>query len=381
MNTVQRAEEVDGIRLAALLGICVVNLPFMGLPIAEAFSPPSESLDRLAMVLVGSLFQIKFFLLFAFVFGWGVASVRISATYLSPAVVRARYFRRQAALALFGVAHALLVFTGDILLLYGVVGLLLWPLREASPQRLFRCSLIAIAFSMMALATLAVGLDMAMAKGVLMSAYPEAGLAGDYWQTLVARVKDWPATFGFLCLLQGPLIFAAFCLGMLSVRVNLFQPGSEAFTRLQRRVPQLLLIAIPTNIWYAVTVGDLWQGQPEILQLAGFTAIAVGAPALAACYLVAIVNVVRRLRLPDVFLQAGRNSLSVYILQGIMSGWVFGGYGLGLFDRLGQALMLPLSIVIALLSILLVGWYASHLGRGPLEPWFRRLAGVSPDRQ
>ena len=69
-TTPARNTAVDTIRLVGLVGICVVNLPFIALPGAAGLVLPDAGLDRLAMLTVETLFQAKFFLLFSFVFGW-----------------------------------------------------------------------------------------------------------------------------------------------------------------------------------------------------------------------------------------------------------------------------------------------------------------------
>lgn len=73
--------------------------------------------------------------------------------------------------------------------------------------------------------------------------------------------------------------------------------------------------------------------------------------------------------------RAGRNSLSVYVGQGLLAGFVFGAYGLGLFAELGFAVLLPVAVLIALVNMVLVALYASRFGRGPLEPLLRWLTG------
>jgi len=114
----------------------------------------------------------------------------------------------------------------------------------------------------------------------------------------------------------------------------------------------------------------------EWLNLLGFVGIALGAPALSTLYLVGFVEISRRVSVAHFWLLAGRNSLSVYLLQGILAGFVFGGYGLGLFGSLSPVALLPLSLVIALMSMALVGLWTKRFGQGPAEPilrWICRL--------
>lgn len=80
-----------------------------------------------------------------------------------------------------------------------------------------------------------------------------------------------------------------------------------------------------------------------------------------------------RWQLPDLLVAAGRNSLPIYVLQGVIAGFVFGGYGLGLFGELSFVALVPVGLAVAVLAILLVGLVAQRTGRGPLEAILRRI--------
>ena len=67
-----RTSSVDVLRGFALLGIGIVNLPHLALPMAAALASPEGTLDLIAKGIVGLLFEGKFFVLFSFLFGWGV---------------------------------------------------------------------------------------------------------------------------------------------------------------------------------------------------------------------------------------------------------------------------------------------------------------------
>jgi uncharacterized protein len=77
--------------------------------------------------------------------------------------------------------------------------------------------------------------------------------------------------------------------------------------------------------------------------------------------------------LPGFVVLAGRNSLSCYVLQGVLAGLIFGGYGLGLFGKIGQMTLLPLSIGIAVAAMAIVAGLARRFGQAPLELVLRRV--------
>ncbi|WP_187972203.1 DUF418 domain-containing protein [Aquibium microcysteis] len=357
-----RNPAVDLVRAAALIGIAVVNLPFMALPSQALLTLPEAWPDRLAVQGTELLFQAKFFLLFSFVFGWGLEIQSLQARRAGASFAR-RYSRRLGMLALFGILHALLVFTGDILLLYAVLGLIAWALKGASVRGLLGMAMALVPVAAACLAVIVV----VLADAPLPPDHP--GLGGSYVETVLARWRDWPPVFVFLVLFQGHLALAAFLVGMAAARTGFFEEGNAAAARLARAVPFLLAAGLIVNLVY---VG---AGRSEALPvaMAGLASLALGGPLLAAAYLGLILRVARTVRMPAFVVVAGRNTLTCYVLQGVLAGLVLGGYGLGLFGDLGQMTILALSVAIALLSMALVAAWAQRFGQGPLEWLLRRV--------
>ncbi|WP_119396313.1 DUF418 domain-containing protein [Salinibius halmophilus] len=372
-STNQRSYEVDVIRMAALIGICMVNIPFLAFPMEAMWTPAETGLNKAAVFFIEAFFQLKFFLLFSFIFGWGMAIQQKSAERKGHSFSQ-RYLRRTAGLLLLGLAHASLVFHGDILVLYGVMGGLLWFARNASARTLMKIAGWMMPLSMLFLALIGIAIDMVESSPELMPA-AQYSLGGGFVESVLARVEAWPSTFIGLVFLQGPLVFAAFAAGLAAGRSNFFKQGNAGFQRLERLVPWLLVIAIPLNILFAMVMGDLLPSDSDWLALIAFIGIGIGAPALSAVYLYGLVRLGRAINLPQVLVLAGQNSLSSYVLQGVLGGFVFAGYGLGLFDQLGQFALLGVAFIIALIAMLMVGCYAKVFGRGPLEPVLRKIAG------
>jgi uncharacterized protein len=360
--------------MAALVGICVVNVPFMALPVESVFIPPINFYDKSAAFLVEAFLQLKFFILFSFIFGWGMAIQSRSAKSKGQSFTK-RYFRRMAGLAILGIAHAILVFSGDILFLYALLGILLWLVKDFSPKNLMKFAAWMLLLSIIFLAMLALLIDFVMTdKSISFAAIGSAKLGSGYLEATQARLSDWPITFGFLVLLQGPLAFGAFAAGLAAAKTDFFAENSVYFNLLQKHLPLLISIALPLNIFYAAVVGGIVPETYEILSLLGFVLIAIGAPALSLIYLYLFIRLSRVATIPYLLVLAGRNSLSSYVLQGVLAGIVFGAYGLGLFDLLGHANLIPASLVIALVAMAFVGIYAKIFGRGPLESILRKMS-------
>ena len=63
----------------------------------------------------------------------------------------------------------------------------------------------------------------------------------------------------------------------------------------------------------------------------------------------------------------------INVAKGILAGYLFSAYAPGLFGKLGQAAILPLSVLVALSAVILVGTYARYFKRGPLEELLRYI--------
>ncbi|WP_428241661.1 DUF418 domain-containing protein [Gynuella sp.] len=370
---ISRTHEVDVIRMAALIGICVVNVPFMALPSQAVMALPEAGIDKLAVFVTEAFFQLKFFILFSFIFGWGVTVQQKSAQQKGYAFHH-RYWRRMFGLFIFGILHATLVFSGDILVLYALAGAALWFVRDASPKKLMIIAVSMLPVSMVFMAGLGliwIG-DPTDPELMMTSHY---SLGSGYLEGTLARLNDWPYTFVLLVILQGPIVLAGFTAGLAAGKSNFFEPNSRSFVTLQRKVPVLLAIGMPLNLFYAMAVGHVVPDSFDLFVLLGFMGVAVGAPALSAVYLYGLVCLGRRVNIPDIFVQAGRNSLSSYVLQGVFAGFLFAAYGMSWFGYFGQASLLGVALVLAIGVMFVVGVYARIFSRGPLESMLRKISG------
>lgn len=129
-------------------------------------------------------------------------------------------------------------------------------------------------------------------------------------------------------------------------------PQSAGRLVLGRVFPWLLPLGLILNLGVAHAPLD-----DNLFALAGLLLFAPAAPMLAAVYLHGLPWLGDRVALPAVLTRAGQNSLTAYLLQGLLAGLVFGGHGPGLFGQLGQAVLLPLAVRLALLAMgLMAGW-------------------------
>lgn len=139
ISKADRIEALDVMRGIALLGIFIMNMPgfsssFFGTEDSIRIKAEDYSfLDSAIFMMNAALLEGKFNGLFTLLFGMGIALQleRLSAAG-QPAVV----LRRLAVLLAFGLLHTCLLWGGDVLHIYAVLGLVLWAVRDWSPGRL-----------------------------------------------------------------------------------------------------------------------------------------------------------------------------------------------------------------------------------------------------
>ena len=137
----ERINSVDVLRGFSLLGILLMNIVSFGLPFA-AYSDPSAyggaDGPNLAFWLTNQvLFEGKMRAIFSMLFGASVVILTSRAEQRGAGVEIADvYYRRTLWLILIGILHGYLIWYGDILYAYAVVGLTLFPFRKLSGRTL-----------------------------------------------------------------------------------------------------------------------------------------------------------------------------------------------------------------------------------------------------
>ncbi|MEZ5465309.1 MAG: DUF418 domain-containing protein [Lysobacteraceae bacterium] len=153
----QRIDAMDVLRGFALIGILMMNIEWFNRPIAQLGSIDYDLLgiDYAAGLFVNIFVQGKFYKLFSLLFGMGFA-IMLGRARERGQPFTAVFLRRMLGLWLFGMAHLVFFWGGDILHDYAFGGLLLlgwiWLLdrrpmqRFNNPASILRFSLIFMAF-------------------------------------------------------------------------------------------------------------------------------------------------------------------------------------------------------------------------------------------
>lgn len=354
----ERIGAIDILRGVALFGVLAVNLVTeFRVSIFQQFLPPDPGVgmwDRLVEAIVHVGFEMKAFALFSFLFGVGLAVQfeRLGRTG------RPFYWltRRLLVLLAFGLVHLLLIWNGDILTEYALAGLLVLPML-AAPSWALAVGAAGMYALYLFIGVVPVGIPWPDAAWL----QQHVALAGQVYATgSMAEIvrfsqHELPALLP-LHLYIFPRTLALFLLGALAWR-------SGVMRQPQRHKRLLVTVAVlGVAVGGALCVIDVLGGVGQTLLAAGYGAA-----------IVALVEFSSARRLLQGCAAIGRMAFTNYIAQSLIFGWIFFGYGLGQFGRLGAAPVLALGIVVYAAQMAISAWWLRRYRFGPLEWLWRTL--------
>ena len=383
----ERIEVVDALRAFALAGILQVNIQSFawgaGDPLGFFLEPPGLA-DTVVHLLVGTFVSTKFLSIFAFLFGFGFAlQWRSLRGRLAAAEARVLYRRRLLFLLALGLAHGVLLYFGEILAAYALIGFLLLRCGQERPAALVAAARRWwLGFALLTLLSTAVleWLRRAFPPDDDPAQVPAWALErlavytqGSYLEQIGPRLADYQSILGTIGLLGVPQIMGLFLLGVIAGRLGwLARP--QRHPRLWQTATWIGIAALPfafAGAWLNfVTMRDS-PGNPASI---GYALQSVGA--LVACLYVALfVRLQRRQamrRLIAWLAPAGRMPLTNYIAQSIAMGLLLSGWGLGLGASLSRAELAALALAIVAVQIAVSRAWVGRFGQGPLEALWRR---------
>lgn len=416
----ERLEVLDLLRGVAILGILLVNIFSFALP-GEAFSMPNRWLeptfaDKVAFSFVNTFATMKLYSVLSMLFGVGLAiqTAKFDAAGESP-----RYLARTGLLLVFGLAHGLLFWWGDILATYAVASFIVYFLRGLQPRTmLFTAALILmVPVSCCTLGGGAATLGEDSFRAMLEKNSPQsipamyppgpasfdsapdptgtpiaqrlsasmnnqdrnAALATEAWVYRNGGVLDIfvQRAFGliqvFCCLIPS---FITLIVPLMMTGVVAWRTGAFALTpeneKLHRRLALWgILLGVPFG---ALCTYSTWSG--SMMQLIATIGLQqVQAITLGAGYVGLVCLWARSGALPGVraaLQRVGRMALSCYLLTSVLMTTVFYGYGGGLFGQFNYAaLLLFVPPTWAVLIAFAWAWEKWVSPTGPIEGLWR----------
>ncbi len=399
LTPVQQAERiqiVDILRGFALFGILLVNMALFSHPFQTILFPADPAMpwyDRGAKWLIHFLGEGKFYSLFSLLFGLGLILLMGRVEGRGGRFVPL-YLRRLLVLLVIGVIHAFLIWMGDILILYALLGFPLILFRKARSRTLLIWAVILIAVPLLfnAATTGLVALGRLVPEGAAQInqafAQVEAGYAadlaranqvyatGNFLEITAQRVRDWSSMGLTSFWALGFNVLAMFLIGVWFGKQRVFHDLEANRPRFRKLLIWGLALGLVGNAVYATLIMSLPRFDTSWTLLLAIVAQGVGAPLLCLAYVSAICLLALRpawaARL-KILAPVGQMALTNYLMQSVFCTLIFYGYGLGLFGRVGPALGILLTAAIYLIQIPISHWWLKRFRYGPVEWLWRSL--------
>jgi uncharacterized protein len=382
----ERLEVLDVLRGAALFGIIAANMRGFSGPLASYVDHTlmwTDPANRAAQAFVDLFIQGKFITLFSFMFGIGFA-IQMERADARGVESRVFYLRRLAVLLLFGILHAVLLWWGDILAPYALLGFVLLLFRKRSQKSLLRWSAGLYAYPAV-LATLRLTLHSA---GVRIPMPPPPtpqelqrviGVygSGTYLDIVWQNIHELPfQLFGLIFFY--PRVLGIFLFGLWIWREGIIRDLASRTDLLRRCQKHGLWVGLVFNA-AAVTLKEIFHPNPIVptgwgLVVTLITSIGIPAGSLFYASTVALLwqKIQWRARLRP-FAAVGRTALSNYLLQSLVCTTLYYSWGGGLYGRVGPLLGFVPTVAIYAAQVVLSVWWLRRFTSGPMEWLWRRL--------
>ena len=396
----QRIATLDIVRGVAVMGILAMNIVAFAMPMSAYVNPLAYGshgdIDFASYAFSFVLIDGKMRGLFSFLFGASMLLVieRAEAKGESAASV---HYRRMLVLLLFGAIHFYLIWFGDILFGYAMIGMVAFLFRKKAPRTLVVIGIALVLLEFLMMAGMAAQVRDLAPQVARPGASPELLRQ---WNDMTAWVRipsgaelneqlglilgPWSGVVHnqltkhafdplFFSIMFGPETLAYMLFGMAALKTG-YLTGAWSDEDYRRAAIRGYAISLP---FYVLLLWLIFKSSFSPLALVTYSmaATVLLRPFMIAAVAALIILATRKGGwLTQRIAAAGRAAFTNYLGTSILMTGLFYGWGLGLFGQLGRA---ELWLVVIAMWAVMLAWSKPWLERyqyGPLEWLWRSLA-------
>ena len=380
---------LDVLRGIALLGICLANFPefalytFLNKEVVSAMH--TAGVDHVVKYFQYIFIDGKFYTLFSLLFGVGFTII-ISNLLKKNGNGLLIFYRRMAILALIGFLHLMLLWSGDILLLYALIGMILPLFRNVSDKKLLTTSAVLILLPIVVDA-LRVALDYNPSALVIRAAQHFQSMYGINDDNFAVWLRDGQTYSDVLKFtVQGAFIRCQeFIDGNRALKVlglfifGLYIGRNKMYADLEKNKALLkkirlygFLFGLPVSCFYAWCA----LNQNSLGLVGRSTAYALSVIPMSLAYISSICLLYMKNKESKVFkllAAPGRMALTNYIGQSMLGMIIFYGIGFGLGASLGLIHVEIVALCVFIFQVLCSYAWMNYFRFGPFEWGWRML--------
>jgi uncharacterized protein len=379
----QRIVLLDIYRGFAILGIFVVNIGAMNSSYfsQEVFAAKWTSpLDQIVELILQLFFYTKFFPIFSLLFGLGISmqAIRLSEKGL----LNFSFFgRRMGFLFLIGLLHITFLFSGDVLNIYAILGLLITILINKSNKLILTLAFILLLFPFYDQVLGEILKFFNFDPGIFLADYTpqkvnEIIRSGSYVDSIKFRWLEYmyniPLLFGFFA----PMALAMFLLGLYLGKNKIYEKLDSFIFQIRK---PMLWITLFTCLYrllflFVFTGWDIYRtevGRTVFIKLMVLSDIQFGMFYLWLLGWVWYHTHWQKILSPLQYV--GRMALTNYIFQSLVGLVLFSSVGFGLYESMSPFQTLATAFGVFIFQIFLSKIWFNYFKSGPLEWIWRRF--------
>jgi len=380
----ERLGNLDVIRGVALLGILLMNIQAFSM-IFSAYSNPTSYGDltgnNFIVYYLSHLFaDQKFMTIFSTLFGVGIVLMaeNIERKGGSPGKV---HYKRMFILALFGMLHAYLLWFGDILFPYAIAGMIAYTARNKTPKFLFITAFILLALCSLIMLLAGLSIPYWEAEDLKLMQAMWAPTQELIAQESLANLGSWTEqteqrNFMASKMQSNVLFYLPRIIGLMMIGMALFKLDFFG-----KRYANKTLV-VNGIVAFIVSLALIVHGnQQNFLGNWGFDAMFTGIQfnywgsiIMAYSYLCLLIVFCRSdslIFVKNALANVGRMALSNYLSHTLICGFIFYGWGLGLYGSLVRFVQLFVVLAVWTFQLVFSTFWMNRFQFGPFE-WIWR---------
>ena len=394
----EREVFMDVLRGFAILGILIANFTLGG------FSGYSESakltgpfllpdVDHPLTYLEYMFIDGKFYSIFSLLFGWGI-SLQIQRGINRGIDPIPTIKRRLMFMLLLGAFH-LLIWPGDIVFFYALLGFVLLPFRKFTNKTLLITSACLILLPIILYAAKSHWQWLNAPAGILFDTGEKitqqlTGVSseaefhqwfkhGSWWGLLKSNIGGFFLRYGYLFFVSRiPKVLGVFLIGFIIGRSDFYKNIAQNRMVIYWIIGLGLLLGLPANYFLAYYATH-FEADYFNLQINGLyqtIAYALGVVPLALAYVgifILCFETTAGKKIMSVIAPVGKMAFSNYIMHSLVGNFVFFGAGLGYSGQVGPAYLLLFCICFFITQIIISTIWLKYFNYGPFEWVWRSL--------
>jgi uncharacterized protein len=386
---------MDVLRGFAILGIFIANLGSGLSWYSEQANATGSYLlpiwDHRMIMMHHWFIEGKFYSIFSLLFGWGIAlqiKRGIAAGGNPIPIIRRRLFF----MLLLGACH-LLIWPGDIVFFYAMLGFILLPLRRFSNKTLLITGSILILSPIllywlkMTWPALNYPADWLNNKGFQVTGslnhitsdeeFMTLMKKGSWWDQLKLNIGGFFFRYGYLFFVSRvPKVLGMFLIGYVVGRSDFYKNIAQNKKLLYWIMGIGFVVGIPANYMLSHYMGH-YMNEYFMLKKEGFyqtVVYALGVVPLAMAYVATLMLLFQTAackKILSLLAPVGKMAFSNYILQSLTGNFVFLGAGLGFMGQVGPVYFTIFGVLFFILQVIISTIWLKYFNYGPIE-WLWR---------